>query len=60
MDVLLHNKSRKAKKKKKNCNADADVNADADADISKWSRETTVGYLGTKIQVQKIESEHYS
>ena len=27
---------------------------DADADISKWSRETTVNYLGTKIQVQKI------
>ena len=58
MGVLLHNKSRKAKKKI--CNADADVNVDADADISKWSRETTVGYLGTKIQVQKIESEHYS
>ena len=59
MEVLLHNKPRKAKKKK-NCNADADVNTDADADIYKWSRETTVGYLGKKIQVQKIESEHYS
>ena len=34
-------------------------NADADANISKWSRETTVSYLGTKIRVQKIESRHY-
>ena len=45
--------------KQKFCNAIADVNADADADISKWSWETTVCYLGTKIQVHKIESEHY-
>ena len=35
-------------------------NVDADADISKWSWKTTESYLGTKIQAQKIESEHYS
>ena len=43
----------KLKQKKIFCNAGADAN------ISKWSRETIVSYLGTKIQVQKIESEHY-
>ena len=58
MDVLRHNKLRKAKKFF--CNADTEVNVDADADVSKWSWETTVGYLGTKIQAQKIECEHYS
>ena len=35
-------------------------NADADADISKWSKKTTASYLGTNIQVQKIESVHCS
>ena len=53
MDALLHNKPRKAKNVF--CNADADVNVDANTNISKWSRETTVGYLGIKIQLQKIE-----
>ena len=38
----------------------ADHNTDADADISKWSWETTLRYLGTKIHVHKIESEHSS
>ena len=47
MDVLLHNKPRKI-------NLAVDVNADANVDISKWSWKTTVSYLGTKIQVQKI------
>ena len=47
MDVLLHNKPRKI-------NLAADVNADANVDIYKWSWKTTVSYLGTKIQVQKI------
>ena len=41
-------------------NAEAEFNADADADISKWSRETTVSNLSTKIEAQKIESEHFS
>ena len=56
MDVLLHKKLRKAKIKAKEnfCNADADAN------ISKWSKETIVSNLGTKIQVEKIESERYS
>ena len=41
-------------------NANGDVNTDADADVSKWSRETTVSYLGTNIQqVKKIEYESY-
>ena len=51
MDILLHKKLRKAKK------IDADINADAERDISKWSWETAVSYLDTKIQVQKIESK---
>ena len=54
MDILLHKKLRKAKK------IDADINADAEGDISKWSWETTVSYLDTKIQVQKIESKRQS
>ena len=36
---------------------DAEINADAEGDISKWSWETTVSYLDTNIQVQKIESK---
>ena len=35
------------------CKSNSDINAYADADISKRSGETTVNYLGTKIQVQK-------
>ena len=59
INVLLHKKLWKAKVKnwlgKYNfCDADADVKADADADIFKWSRETTINYLGTQIQMQKI------
>ena len=38
------------------CNAYDDDNTD----ISKWSWETTVSYLGTKIQVKKIQSDHHS
>ena len=62
MNALLHNKPRKAKTKNSKgkinfCNADADVNANADTDISKWSFKTAVT---TKIQLQEIESEHYS
>ena len=56
MNVLLHKKLRKTKIKAKQKFCSADV----DADISKWSREAIVSYLRTKIQVQKIESEHYS
>ena len=55
MDVLLHNKPQKLRnlrKAKQNfCNADTDVNVDTNVDIPKWSRETKVRYLGTKIQV---------
>ena len=65
MGVLPYKKLRKAKVKTMKgkttfCSANANVNADADAKISKWSRQTIVSWLGTKIQVQKIESEHYS
>ena len=56
MDVLLHKKLRKAKIKVK----ENFCNVVADADISKCSRETTASYLGAKIQVQKVESKHYS
>ena len=38
------------------CNAYDDDNTD----ISKQSWETTVSYLGTKIQVKKIQSDHHS
>ena len=62
MDVLLHNKPWTTKietsKGKQNFrNDDANVNDHADADISKWTCETTVA---TKVQVQEVESEHYS
>ena len=64
MNVLLHNKPRKAKiktsKGKNFCKAHTDVNANADVDIYKWSRESTVNYLGTKLQARKIESKYYS
>ena len=56
--INLERQKLKIRKVKQNfSNADADVNADADEDISKWSCETTVT---TKIQLQEIESEHYS
>ena len=42
------------------CKSNSDINAYADAYISKRSRETTVNYLGTKIQAQKMLFEHYS
>ena len=37
-----------------------DFNADGDANTSEWSRKTAVNYLGTKIQAQITQSEHYS
>ena len=52
MYVLLCNKLEKAKIKTLKGKI-------KDADISKWSWKTTVSYLGTKIFVQEIESEHY-
>ena len=52
MYVLLRNKLEKAKIKTLKGKI-------KDADISKWSWKTTVSYLGTKIMVQEIESEHY-
>ena len=62
MDFLLRKKHRKAKMKTSKdkinfFNANA-VNADADTEISEWPVEATVSWLRTKIQVQKVESEH--
>ena len=56
--INLERQKLKLRKAKQNfCNDDAIVNDHADADISKWSCETTVA---TKVQVQEVESEHYS
>ena len=52
MYVLLRNKPQTAKAKTLKGKI-------KDADISKWSWKTTVSYLGRKIVVQEIESEHY-
>ena len=56
--INLERQKLKLRKAKQNfCNDDANVNDHADADISKWSCETAVA---TKVQVQEVESEHYS
>ena len=68
MHVLLYNKPRKTKIKTskgkiKFCNADANVSADADAQLLMPifpNGAAKLQKVQQKIQVQEIESEHYS